>query len=60
VVVFNPAGTRIGQVSVQGCDSVTNVAFGGPDHNILLITGMGGGTRKGVFRLQLTVPGKPY
>lgn len=60
VAVFSPGGARIGQLTAPGVDAVTNVAFGGSDHRTLYITGYGGGRRQGLFKVQLTIPGRPY
>jgi gluconolactonase len=45
---------------VPGAESVTNVAFGGPERKTLFITSMGSGEQRGVFRVELNVPGFPY
>jgi gluconolactonase len=39
---------------------VTNVAFGGADHKTLYISGQGSGMQKGLFKVQMNVPGFPY
>jgi gluconolactonase len=65
VSVYTPDGTSIGTITVSGANalgqniqSVTNVAFGGPDHQTLYITALGNG--KGLFTLPLNLPGRPY
>lgn len=61
VFVYTPTGSPIGQIDIpssEGLQAVTNVAFGGPDHKTLFITGLGNG--KGLFRLTLDIPGRPY
>ncbi len=60
VVVLSPAGNEIASIAVMSAESVTNVAFGGPDHKTLFITAMGGNDQRGVFRVELAVPGLPY
>ncbi|HKU44951.1 MAG TPA: SMP-30/gluconolactonase/LRE family protein, partial [Polyangiales bacterium] len=60
VAVVSPAGMEIGSISVDQAESVTNVAFGGPDHKTLFITAMGSGNQRGVFKATLNVPGFPY
>jgi gluconolactonase len=60
IAVLSPAGTEIGSVAVDAAESVTNVAFGGPEHKTLFITSMGTGMQRGVFRAELNVPGLPY
>jgi gluconolactonase len=58
--VLSPAGVEIGSVSVSQAESVTNVAFGGPEGKTLFITSMGTGNQRGVFRADLNIPGLPY
>jgi gluconolactonase len=65
VSVYDPQGGTIGTIPVSGEDangqniqSVTNVAFGGADHQTLYITALGNG--KGLFTLPLNLPGRPY
>ena len=65
VVLVNPAGsgTSPGSVSLTSVSSVTNVAFGGPNHQTLYVTGQGNGmgsTAMGLYRADLTVPGMPF
>jgi gluconolactonase len=60
IVVLSPQGMEIGSIAVSQAESVTNVAFGGPDHKTLFITSMGNGDKRGVFRADLKVPGFPY
>jgi gluconolactonase len=60
VAVLSPAGKEIASIPVSGAESVTNVAFGGPEHKSLFITSMGSGDQRGVFRVELGVPGMPY
>lgn len=61
VIVLNPAGAEIGRLKMPaGAGSVTNVAFGGAKHKTLFITAMGSGTGRGVYQVNLKVPGKPY
>jgi gluconolactonase len=58
VVVYTPAGQMIGSIPVPEVQSATNVAFGGTDQKTLFVTGLG--DRKGLFRLTLDIPGRPY
>lgn len=60
IVVLSPTGVEIGTISVSQAESVTNVAFGGPAHKTLFITSMGTGNQRGVFQVELNVPGMPY
>jgi gluconolactonase len=58
VVVYTPAGTMIGTITVPEVQGATNVAFGGADHKTLYVTGMG--NSKGLFQMTLNLPGRPY
>ena len=58
VAVFTPTGTSIGMIKVPEVQAVTNVAFGGSDRKTLYITGLG--NQKGLFQMQLDIPGRPY
>lgn len=50
---------ELGRINVAGgIQGVTNVAFGGADHLTLYITGLG--NQKGLFQMQVAVPGMPY
>jgi gluconolactonase len=65
IIVANPSGTTIGHITgIPGGGQLTNLAFGGSDHQTLYITAMGtlGGATpsKGVFKLPLSIPGMPY
>jgi gluconolactonase len=61
VKVYSKDGAPLGTVDVtQVGGSVTNVAFGGPERKTLFITGQGAGSGKGVFKLELNLPGFPY
>jgi gluconolactonase len=60
VVVVSPEDKELGSIAVAQAESVTNVAFGGPTHKTLFITSMGSGMQRGVFRIELNVPGFPY
>jgi gluconolactonase len=48
VVVLSPTGMQLGQISVPGVQSVTNVAFGGSDRKTLYITALGALTSSGM------------
>jgi len=58
VEVYTPTGDPIGTIAVPEVQAVTNVAFGGSDHQTLYITGLG--NEKGLFKLALDIPGRPY
>jgi gluconolactonase len=58
--IFSKAGAVIGTVAVSELGSGTNVAFGGADHSTLYISGQGTGQQKGLFKVQMNVPGFPY
>lgn len=60
IVVVSPDDKELGSIAVTGAESVTNVAFGGAEHKTLFITSMGSGNQRGVFRVELGVPGFPY
>lgn len=61
VVVLNPAGAELGRLPLPaGGGQVTNVAFGGTDRKTLFITAMGLGPARGVYKVDLAVPGLPY
>jgi gluconolactonase len=60
VAVLSASGMEIASIPVTGAESVTNVAFGGPERKTLFITSMGSNTQRGVFRVELNVPGMPY
>jgi len=60
VAIVSPSGMEVASVPVDQAESVTNVAFGGADHKTLFITSMGTGSQRGVFRVDLAVPGFPY
>ncbi len=64
VVVLDPNGAPVANspitISGNGPSGVTNVAFGGPDHKTLYITGQGSSGQQGVFKVNLNFPGMPY
>jgi gluconolactonase len=61
IIVVNPSGTTIGDISgFPNSALITNVAFGGADHQWLYITAQGTGSQRGVFKMHLSVPGMPY
>lgn len=61
VIVLNPAGAEIGRLPLPaGAGLATNLAFGGSGRTTLFITAMGPGTARGVFKVELLVPGLPY
>jgi gluconolactonase len=60
IAVLSPAGMEIGSIPMNQAESVTNVAFGGPEHKTLFITAMGTGAQRGLWKAELNVPGFPY
>lgn len=60
VILAKGDGAEIDSIPVSGAESVTNVAFGGTERRTLFITALGGGTQKGIWRIELAVPGFPY
>lgn len=60
VTVYSSAGSKLGTITVPELGQVTNVAFGGADHKTLYISGQGSGMQKGLFKVQMNVPGFPY
>jgi gluconolactonase len=60
VAVFSSTGTFLGAIDATALGQTTNVAFGGADHKTLYITGQGTQMQKGLFKVQMNVPGFPY
>jgi gluconolactonase len=63
VYVVKPDGSKLGTVTLPsggGQANVTNVAFGGTDHKTLYVTAQGSGKGQGVFKVSLSLPGRPY
>lgn len=61
VVVLDATGAELGRLPLPLAGAqVTNVAFGGKKHKTLFITAMGPGPVRGVYRVDLAVPGLPY
>ena len=62
LVVVSPAGVELVRVSIPGVQSVTNVAFGGPERTTVYLTSLGTTPNSvaGVFRLSAALPGYPY
>jgi gluconolactonase len=63
VVVVDPSGSMLGTIQMTGVQSVTNVAFGGANHQTLYVSGLGNGmgsTSMGLYRADLPLPGMPY
>jgi gluconolactonase len=60
VIVFSANGAELGRIGFADVQSVTNVAFGGADRTVLYVTALGSGTKKGLFRVELNLPGLPY
>lgn len=60
VIIVDVAGAEVGRIAVPGVQSVTNVAFGGPDHKTVYITTLGAGSSVGLFRYDGQLAGLPY
>ncbi len=61
VIVVSPEGREAGRIRMpSGAGSVTNVAFGGSDRKTLFITAMGYGNARGVYKVDVAIPGYPY
>jgi gluconolactonase len=60
VIIVDPAGVEVARIVVPDVQSVTNVAFGGPESKTIYLTTLGSGSRVGLFRLTAAVPGMPY
>jgi len=58
VDVYDPTGASIGTITAMNIQAVTNVAFGGAERKTLYITGLG--NNKGLFKVDLDIPGRPY
>jgi gluconolactonase len=52
--VISPAGTVLGSITGLGTSTVSNAAFGGPDHKTLFIT-----TASALYQITLNIPGFP-
>jgi gluconolactonase len=59
IIVVKPDGSKLGTIAIPA-GVVTNVAFGGSDHQTLYITAQGSGKNQGLFKLHLSIPGLPY
>ncbi len=59
VTVYSPAGQSLGTFSVP-LEQTTNLAFGGADHKTLYVSGQGGKTGKGLYKIPMNVAGFPY
>ncbi|HEY5452621.1 MAG TPA: SMP-30/gluconolactonase/LRE family protein [Polyangia bacterium] len=65
VYIVDPTGngTSLGSISMTAVQSVTNVAFGGANHQTLYVSGLGNGmgsTSMGLYRADMPLPGMPY
>ncbi len=60
VLIVDASGAEVGRIAVAGVQSVTNVAFGGPEHKTVYITTLGAGSNVGLFRYDGQLPGLPY
>ena len=52
--VISPSGVVLGSITGLGTSTVSNAAFGGPDHKTLFIT-----TASALYQITLNVPGFP-
>lgn len=60
VTIVNPSGQHVGNITVSNVQTVTNVAFGDADRQTLYITTLGTGSRVGLFKVRVSIPGMPY
>ena len=65
IIVVNPtgSGTSLGSIAMTAVQAVTNIAFGGANHQTLYVSGLGNGmgsTSMGLYRADLPLPGMPY
>jgi len=65
VIIVDPTGngTMLGSIAMTAVQSVTNVAFGGTNHQTLYVSGQGNGTGStsmGLYRADMPLPGMPY
>jgi sugar lactone lactonase YvrE len=61
--LINPTGTGTSLGLITGVQSVTNIAFGGANHQTLYVTGLGngmGGSAMGLYRADMPLPGMPF
>ena len=52
--VISPSGMVLGSITGLGTSTVSNAAFGGPDHKTLFIT-----TASALYQITLNIPGFP-
>ncbi len=65
VIIVNPTGngTMLGSISMTAVQAVTNIAFGGTNHQTLYVSGLGNGmgsSSMGLYRADMPLPGMPY
>ena len=65
VFIVDPTGTgtSLGSINMTAVQSVTNIAFGGANHQTLYVSGLGngmGGSSMGFYRADMPLPGMPY
>jgi gluconolactonase len=60
IIVLNSTASEIHRFTLTDVQSVTNAAFGGADHKTLYITALGSQMQKGLFKIDLAIPGLPY
>ena len=64
VFIVDPTGTGTSLgINMTAVQAVTNVAFGGANHQTLYVSGLGngmGGSSMGLYRADMPLPGMPY
>ena len=61
IIVVSSAGQKVGQMTIPGAGQLTNIAFGGTNHQTLYVTAQGTGSQgRGVFKVAMPLPGMPY
>jgi gluconolactonase len=65
VFIVDPTGTgtSLGSINMTAVQAVTNIAFGGANHQTLYVSGLGngmGGSSMGLYRADMPLPGMPY
>lgn len=61
VIILSPEGKEVGRIRMPSGDgTVINVSFGGGDRKTLFITAMGSDGARGVYKVDVAIPGHPY
>jgi gluconolactonase len=61
VLVYSPQGFKLGEIALSNTEAIaTNVAFGNVDHETLYVTTEGQPDVRGVYAIDLGVPGLAY